>query len=264
MRVVVLGGRGFVGAAVIRRLESMGIEAVAPSRPDFDLTRRDTWNALPPADCLVHAAGGQAAGTWETFAVNLLPCEALAHRCAVLGIPRLVYLSTGRVYGFQPQAMAPGMECRPVGDYPVSKYLAERVLAETFTGRLSVARLYYPYGPGQELPRLFPRLAHAVAAGETVTCAADGGPRLSVSHVDDVAEVLVRDFILAAEPPALANLASPHTVTIAGHAEALGRHFGRETTVLRQGAALDEYSEPYAGFAWRDFRIEDTLPAALQ
>lgn len=264
MRVAVLGSRGFVGAAVVRRLRSLGAHVAELARPAFDLTRRDTWEALPPVDCLVHAAGGQAATTWDTFAVNLLPCEVLARRCNELGIPRLVYLSTGRVYGFGPQAMRPGLECRPAGDYPVSKYLAERVLADTFAGRLAIARLYYPYGPGQELPRLFPRLAHMVAEGRAVTCAGDGGPRLSVSHVDDVAEVLARHFILADDPPALANLASPRVVTIAGLAEELGAHFGRPVDIIRQGPALDEFSRPYERFEWREFRIQDTLPAALR
>ena len=262
MRVAILGARGFGGAALARRLTEAGAEVVGLGRPDFDLTRRATWAALPAVDCVVHAAGGRADTTWDTFAVNLLPCEALAERCNALGIGRMVYLSTGRVYGYGPQAARPGMTCAPVGDYPVSKYLAERVLAERFAGELSVARLYYPYGPGQEPPRVFPRLAQAVARGDTVTCAADGGPKLSVAHVDDVAEVLARDFVLAPRPPALANLASAAVVTIAGVAEQLGRHLGRAPAIIRTGPAPDEFSEPYAGFAWRPFRIEDILPPA--
>lgn len=260
MRVAVLGSRGFVGAALVRELRRSGAEVVELARPQFDLTRRETWDALPAVDCLVHAAGGQAATTWDTFAVNLLPVEALAERCNALGIGRMVLLSTGRVYGFAPKAARPGQECLPVGDYPVSKYLGERVMAQTFRGRLSIARLYYPYGAGQDVPRLFPRLAGAVARGERICCAEGGGPRLSVSHVDDVAEVLRRDFVLAENPPNLANLASPHVVTIEGVVRQMAAHFGREAWVECGGPALDEFSEPYDGFGWRPFRIEDVLP----
>ena len=265
MRVAILGASGFVGGALARRLTDAGVEVIGLGRPSFDLLDRATWTSLLAADCLVHAAGGHIRTTWDAFAVNLLPCEALAGLCNALGIPRLVYLSTGRVYGYGPQAAYPGMDCKPVGDYPVSKYLAERVLAGTFAGTTSIARLYYPYGAGQEPPRVFPRLALQVARGETVTCAADGGPRLSVAHVDDLAEVLARDFVLAGQPPALANLASDTVLSIEQVVHKLGVHLGIEPRLLRQGPALDEFSQPYAGpFHWRPFDVADILPAALR
>lgn len=261
LRVGIMGARGFVGAALARRLAADGVEVVALNRPTFDLTDRGTWGALDCGlDVLVHAAGGPGATTWDMFRVNTTPCEALAQRLNALGLRRLVYLSTGRVYGYHPHPAFPGMDCTPVGDYPVSKYVAERVLAETFAGELSLARLYYPYGPGQKPPRVFPRLAAQVAAGETVTCAEGGGPRLSVSHIDDLTAVLSRDFIRAATVPAIANLASPSVVTIAGIARMLGEKLGRAPVIVERGAALDEFSEPYGDFDWRPFRVEDILP----
>lgn len=261
VRVGILGARGFVGAALARQLMADGVEVVALNRPIFDLTDRSTWAALDCGlDVVVHAAGGRADTLWDTYRVNLLPCEALAGRCNALGVRRLVYLSTGRVYGYHSHPAFPGMDCTPVGDYPVSKYLAERVLADTFHGEYSIARLYYPYGPGQKPPRVFPRLAAQVAAGEPVTCAAGGGPRLSVSHIDDLAQVLARDFVQAGTAPPIANLASASVVNIAGLAHQLGETLGRPPVIVESGPALEEFSQPYAGFDWRPFRVADILP----
>lgn len=261
MRVGILGARGFVGAALVNRLKAAGMEVAAFNRPLFDLTDRATWGVLDCGlDVVVHAAGGPGARTWDIFRVNLLPCEALATRLGAYGVRRLVYLSTGRVYGYHGHAAAPGMDCTPEGDYPVSKYLAERVLADTFSGELAIARLYYPYGRGQQPPRLFPRLAAQIAAGQPVTCAEGGGPRLSVSHIDDLTEVLTRDFIQAEQAPALANLASGSVVTIREVAQQLGAALGRPPEIIERGSPLEEFSRPYDGFPWRPFRVEDILP----
>lgn len=260
MRLGILGIRGFVGAALARHAQEQGIEVAGFGRPDFDLTDRATWGCLDRGlDVLVHAAGGHATSLWDCFRVNLRPCEALAEHLNHLGLPRLVYLSTGRVYGYHPHAAAPDHDCTPDGDYPVTKYLAERVLADSFKGRLSIARLYYPYGPGQKPPRVFPRLAAQIAAGQPVRCAEDGGPRLSVSHVDDLCQVLLRDFILAQNPPAIANVASPQVLSIAEIATLLGDALGKTPEIIRQGPARDEFSVPYDGFPWRDFQAQDVL-----
>lgn len=260
MRVAVIGGRGFVGAALCQGLVSSGIDVIPLGRPGFDLLDRSTWKILKGADCVVHAAGGRAASSWETFRVNLLPCEALAEACNDAGVKRFIYLSTGRVYGYGPVAAHPGMECRPTGDYPLSKSLAERVIAETFRGQTSIARLYYPYGPGQKSPRVFPRLVQSVIDGAIITCAETGGPRLSVSHIDDLVQVLIGDFVTAETPPKVANLASHSVVTIESLARQLAEHLGTPLRLERTGPALDEFSQPYDGFAWRPFRIEDVLP----
>jgi GDP-4-dehydro-6-deoxy-D-mannose reductase len=260
MRVGILGARGFVGAALARRLTDAGVQVVALNRPQFDLTDRSTWGALDCGlDVLVHAAGGRADTMWDTYRVNLLPCEALAERCNSLGLRRLVYLSTGRVYGYQSHGAYPGMDCNPVGDYPVSKHLAERVLGDHFAGEFAIARLYYPYGPGQKPPRLLPRLAAQVAAGEPLACAKGGGPRLTLTHVDDAAAVLARDLVLAENPVVVSNIASDNALTIADLAQRFATYYERPVEIIEKGEPLDEFSQPYPGFPWRPFAVEDVI-----
>ena len=120
MRVVVTGGAGFLGAAVVRQLVERGHEVVAlvrdPSRAAHlddervtlvrsDLSDRPGMeSAMRGADALIHAAG--------SYRIGVKPSERAAMRDANVGttervldaavgvsVPRIVYISTVNAFG---------------------------------------------------------------------------------------------------------------------------------------------------------------------
>jgi nucleoside-diphosphate-sugar epimerase len=227
------------------------------TRSEFDLREPSTWGTrLQGLGCVINAAVRIDGDTYNVFATNALHIGELAEHINALRLPKWIELSTGAVYGPRDEPTHPALGCKPTGDYPVSKYLAERVLAERFGGRLNVLRLYCPWGRYQRSPRLIPRLARDIAAGRVLRCGRQGGPLLSLTHVDDIARVILRDFVAADRDDPIVNIASDEVVGIARVAEVLGEALGREPRLHREGDPGNVLSVPYPGFAWRRFHLD--------
>lgn len=265
-RITVLGGTGFVGGAIVRALQgglAGKIEVTAPARDRFDLTAPGTWPSMDDdTDCVIHAAGLNDGALYDVFAANALYAPALAAFLGERGVRKIVYLSTGSVYGSLNRPASPDTPVNPGSPYATSKYLAERTFMARFPGIVNVLRLYFPYGRGQKPPRLLPSLAARIGGGEPVICNADGGPRLSLTHVDDVAEITVRDFALATTESGVWNIAAPETMTIEDAATRIAAALGTEAVMERSGTACEVTSEPYIrtdGTSWRPFNVSHIL-----
>lgn len=120
MRVVVTGGAGFIGRAVVRRLQARGDEVVAlvrdPERAKYLAGRGVTLVAsqlddpaaleqlFEGADAVIHAAGSYRIGIrpadrpqmWEA---NVGATERVLDAAIAAGVPRIVYVSTNNVLG---------------------------------------------------------------------------------------------------------------------------------------------------------------------
>ena len=265
MKVGILGAAGFVGRALHAACVAAPTvrEVRALARSDFDLAKPDNWgDKLAGLDCVVNAAARIDGDTFEIFAANALFAHDFAQCLNRLGIKKLVNLSTGAVYGECREPTTPEQPCRPVGDYPVSKYLGERVLSQTYGGYLNHLRIYYPYGAGQTLPRLVPRLIENVCLGRRVTCDVRGGPLLSMSHVEDIASVILEHFVLKKAVGAIHNIASPHQVSIRDILAEVQRLTGITPNLSQVDEVVtDVLSEPYEPWEWRPFSLESCVPS---
>ncbi len=258
-RIAVLGAGGFVGQALLRRLaeSSESEEIVTLGRDDFNLAQPDTWGGkLEGVDCVINAAVKIDGKTLDIFCTNTAHVCELAQHLNKVGVKKLINLSTGAVYGPVETPTTPDTPCAPAGDYAVSKYVGEHLFHEYFSGCVNTLRLYYPYGHDQKEPRLIPRLTRIIGEGGTISCDLRGGPFLSLSHVDDVAAVIVRDFVMQDRPSSIHNVASGHAVSIAEIAKALGDRLGTTPNLRKEGRARDVLSAPYPGYEWRPFRID--------
>lgn len=174
-RVLVTGGSGFVGSALIHRLAGQGVEVTAPVRrvcpglpdsvqqPVINGIDPDTnWSAaLTGIDCVVHAAARvhvmseTAADPLAEFrAVNVAGTLNLARQAAAAGVRRFVFISSIKVNGEQTDdrpPFAPGDTPAPEDPYGMSKHEAEaglRELAAETGMELVIIRPPLVYGPG--------------------------------------------------------------------------------------------------------------------
>ena len=261
--VFIVGAAGFVGRALARTAARYdAIRTFSLAHSELDLERPETWFHIEGgADCLVHAAGRLDGNREQLFAANADHAADLAECLNAKSVRRLIYLSTGAVYGAVSGITTPATECRPESDYPQSKRAAERAFRDVYKGELRILRLYYPYGPGQAKPRLMPRLLDAVLREEVILCNRDGGPWLNLSHVDDLAGIILNDFILPKENgPAVVNLASDRIMSIAEIAGAMARHVGKPVRLAETGTQPSAPSVPYAPGRWRAFAVADIDP----
>ena len=157
MRVLITGGRGFVGSHLAEELTGRGHTVTACGREDGDLTRAGVAELLLERyqpDTVVHLAAtvGRAAGERDPVELarqNAGATALVARACATAGA-RLAYGSSTEVYGSIGEE--PAREDAPLGSplhslYGLSKRWGEEA-ARFYCPDAPLLRLSLPYGPG--------------------------------------------------------------------------------------------------------------------
>lgn len=186
MRVLVTGGGGFLGGAIVRRLLARGDQARSFSRgnyPELTAAGVEQYSGdLADATAVDHAVVGQELvfhvaakpGVWghkaEFYNANVVGTENILAACRRHGVKRLVYTSS-------PSVVHHGGDMEGVDEsvpyprhfeahYPWTKALAEqRVLASNDATLATVAlRPHLIWGPGDN--HLVPRLLAKARAGK--------------------------------------------------------------------------------------------------
>ena len=205
-RVLVTGGGGFVGRAVVNRLLEAGTAVTVLGRHRYDdLAERGVrlvtgdiadsdavHSAVEGADLVFHtAAKAGVFGTREMyFHPNVLGAECVLNVCLERELP-LVYTSTPSVVFNGKDILGAGEELphaeRFLCNYAETKSYAENlILAEADRIPVCAIRPHLIWGPGD--PHLLPRLIAAGKEGE-LRIVGDGSNLVDISYIDNVAEV---------------------------------------------------------------------------
>ncbi len=220
MKVLVTGGAGFIGRALVRRLVqdkhavlvlddlSNGDASRLPPEVEFyEGDVRDVpllWTLLRDVDCVYHLAARVSVPESVLYPreyndVNVGGTVALMEAMRTVGVKRVVLSSSGTLYGEQQsQPLTEEMWPNPTAPYAVSKIAAEYYL---FTlGRLygitTVAlRIFNAYGPEQPIPSshppVIPFFLRQITHGGSLVIFGDGTQTRDFVYVDDVVNALV-------------------------------------------------------------------------
>ncbi len=217
-RVVVTGGGGFIGSAIVRRLLAAGdrVTVIGRSRyPELEAQGVDCLQgdisdqnfmdqALQGADLVFHVAAKAGIwGPWQEYKkTNIQGTAACIQACRKNGVVALVHTSTPSVVsGF---GNLEGVDekipyaRKPLCHYVTSKIKAEQlVLAADSKGlRTTAIRPHLVWGPGD--PHLIPRLLERGRAGK-LKIVGSGSNRVDISYIDNVvqAHLLAADNLLS-------------------------------------------------------------------
>lgn len=286
MRVVVVGGTGYVGGRVAAHLRDRGADVVVAGRnvdggmivpaERLDVVR----DADDRLDAVLRCAGaivncvavGEAQARddpAQAEAVAVLTSTRLAQAAARLGVGRLLQFSTVRVYGIPAGDLDETSPLAPVNPTAIAHARGEQALAEASghdTGlATTVLRLSNVVGPPvrptvRRWDVLTNDLARTWAASGRMVLRSSGTQRRDFVALENVARV-VSHLLVVDRPPAVLNVSSGRTIPVldvaSRMAELAGKVSGlRPEPVLRPAPTAGETESPR--FRFRNDRVRAT------
>ena len=240
MRAIVTGAGGFLGRAVVARLNAGGAAVLGPSRSDLDW--RDAgaaarYIAHAGAATIYHLASSGVANTNADDPQIIEDERAMAQAigAAATSGMRVVYAGSMAEYG-RAGRLAETDEVTPQNGYARAKVEAGMDLAELAKLRgfsLIHARLFGLYGPGERNGRLLPAILSALREGQPIALS-DGTQRRDFVHVDDAARALEALGALPAGP-AVINVGTGIALDVRSVALALAHEMAADPALLRFG-----------------------------
>lgn len=270
-RVLVTGASGFIGRWVGRALAQAGADvwlagrdrrAVAAAcnccgfagtlcEADFALPGEFArlWREVRPAVTFNLAGYGidreekddALAAALNTRLVNEILQTLAEHGDETWPGQQLVHTGSAFEYGTVQGTLNEETPPAPVATYGRTKLAAtEQVAAAAARGmRITTARLFTVYGPGEHANRLLPSLLRAAQTGETLPMTG-GKQQRDFTYVEEVAEGLLR-LGVQREPVGTINLATGRLTSIREFAETAAELLGLREGQLQLGAL------PYRG-----------------
>jgi nucleoside-diphosphate-sugar epimerase len=216
VKVLVTGGRGFLGARLVTHLVaagedvriidngSRGTAELPPEVEPLDGDVRDAdavRAACRGVEAVAHLAAVQGTRNFYEIPdvvldVNLRGALNVAQACADEGVQRLVFSSSSEVYGIPTEFPTPESAPLVVPDptnprwsYGASKIAGELVVVHTarrYGFEYVVLRYHNVYGPAMGWDHVVPQFISRLIHGEEFTVQGDGSQRRTFCYVDDV------------------------------------------------------------------------------
>jgi UDP-glucose 4-epimerase len=219
MKFLVTGGAGFLGAALANQLARNGhtvrvLDDLTTGDPNRLLrtvlfTRGEVtdvpklWTLLQDVDCVYHLAARVSVPESilyprEYNAVNVGGTVAVMEAIRDAGVKRVVFASSGAVYGTQPQQpVHEDLPPNPDSPYAVSKLAAEhyvRTIGALWNIETVCLRIFNAYGPGQALPAshapVIPQFIKQALNNGSLVIFGEGGQTRDFVYIDDVIDAL--------------------------------------------------------------------------
>lgn len=243
MKFLITGAAGFLGSALanqlareghlVRGLDDLSTGDPAALAPEVVFTRGDIndrpklWTLMQDVQCVYHLAARVLVPESllyprEYNQVNVGGTVTLMEAMRDVGVRRVVFISSGAIYGNQPSQPVPETATPdPNTPYAVSKLAAEyyvRTIGQLWGIEMVILRVFNAYGPGQHLPPVhapvIPAFLRQASLNGTLVVHGDGQQSRDFIYLEDV----VRGMTAAAVAPEangqIINLGSGEETTV--------------------------------------------------
>ncbi len=219
MRFLITGAAGFLGSALANRLVLQhmvrGVDDLSTGdpnvlSPEVHFTRGDVndrprlWTLLQDVDCVYHLAARvlvpeSVLYPREYNQVNVGGTVTLMEAMRDVGVRRVVFISSGAVYGRQSQQpLREDAIPSPASPYAVSKLAAEyyvRTIGALWGIETVCLRVFNAYGPGQHMPPVhapvIPSMLRQSSTNGTLVVHGDGAQTRDYVYLDDVVAAMI-------------------------------------------------------------------------
>lgn len=261
MKFLVTGGAGFLGSALANQLAYAGhqvhvLDDLSNGRYQYlnqsiTFTQGDVdnvpllWSLLEGVDCVYHLAARVSVAQSlhhprDYNRVNVGGTVSLMEAMRDTGVRRVVFASSGAVYGRQPQQpVHEDDQPQPDSPYAVSKWAAEQYIHTIghLWGLETVAlRIFNAYGPNQSLPLshapVIPRFLQQILTGGSVVVFGNGRQTRDYVYVDDVVAALVTAATVKQINRQVINIGSGVETSVLELVQAIEAVTGRRANLL--------------------------------
>lgn len=207
MNILVTGGNGFVGTALIKRLKSEGHTITSIDDLSIGLKENEVSGVnyiyddannlfsyeIPNLDCIFHLAGlsriqPSFEDPTETFFANSITSQIVCEYARKYDVGRVVY--SGSSSRWHDPYQSP---------YATYKHIGEEIckMYKTSYGmNTQIVRFYNVYGPGEimdgEWAAVIGKWRKQVEDGKLITIIGDGEQRRDFTHIDDIVDGLIK------------------------------------------------------------------------
>ena len=264
MQILVTGGAGFLGSALVRRLIGLGhnvrvVDDLSAGDPDrvpaeASFSRGDVndlprlWTLLQGVECVYHLAARVSVQESMRYprdynAVNVGGTVSVLEAMRDVGVKRLVFVSSGAIYGEQAQQpLHERLTPNPLSPYAVSKLAAEQyvhTIGQLWAFEAVCLRVFNAYGPGQQLPvthpPVIPYFIHQTLGGGSLVTHGNGTQTRDFVYVDDVINALVAAATAPGVDRRVINIGSGTETSINALVRRIGETVDREPHLLYTG-----------------------------
>ena len=195
-RAVILGAKGFVGSATVKRLIKDNIEVLAIGRQEIDLSEKNAANQLAqilrPDDALVVISAKAPCKNHDMLLQNIQMMKSVCDALVKQPVQHVIYISSDAVYADSMSKLSELSPAAPSSLHGVMHLAREQMLqsvvAENSLAILRPSLLYGANDPHNGYgPNSFYRLAQA---GKSIELFGEGEEQRDHVYIDDVGELI--------------------------------------------------------------------------
>ena len=232
----------------------------------FELLDPSSWQSLlrRKPTCAILLSWPGLPNYHESFHVtrNLPACVELIEQLVEAGLKRLVVAGTCYEYGLKNGPLKEDQSTEPANCYAIAKDSLRRVIASRYASQdlqWCWARIFYPYGQGQNPNSLLPSLLKALENCEEAFPMGSGRQLRDFVDVKEVASQLLT-LAIHQDASGVYNVASGIPRSVFEMAEQVVLSQGGKI-ILRRGVYSDRSDEPLAFWANMDkFQSLQSIP----
>lgn len=204
----------------------------------FDIEYASRYRILQlrgPCPLLVHFAAKlpHQGDNFETITEEEL---GFLDACKSAGIKRVVFASTGGVYGYKNNS---DERDTPKPNTPYAKYklIIENRIRKLWPGQCLIVRLFFPYGPEQDTPRLIPSLINKIKKKEIISIQGNNGITLNPVFYKDALTAI--EFLLNNNINGTYNIAGRECLSLRNIIEIISVELGKEAYINIENGVED-------------------------
>lgn len=247
--VMVAGGAGFVGSAIVRELLNYNCRVISfdnylhgvpenlTNLPGVTVIQGDALNQMDIVKCMLdnkveyvlNCIGDTyvpAAYLWPQrfFDINVTACLNLLEACNLCGVKRMLHVSSTEVYGVTDIGLLDeNVPLSPVNTYAVSKLAGDKLC---YTHNLEhhtpvvIARIFNCYGPRETEPYIVPEIIYQLNKGNVLRLGNYKAER-DFTFVHDTARALIMVLLSGVQNGEVVNVGSNNSYSVEWLAETI-------------------------------------------